>query len=138
MTCFSRSITPLTHIALRAMSFTIADQLLFLPLKDSSSCSKFFDKLLTDHKFGIKSYPPNSAERREIRDFFGLGLHVASRARPTAPKGRREGSAAEAIYLVPKTRSIMAVSEKDLPISLQRFWLRNQSIASSARPSEKS
>src|SRR5213080_2000668 len=41
MTCFSRSITPLTHIALRAMSFTIADQLLFLPLKDSSSCSKF-------------------------------------------------------------------------------------------------
>ncbi len=106
MTCFSRSISPL-NTSRSAMSFTTADQPLFLPLKDSSSCSKFFDELLNDHKFGIESYPPNSAGRRES----GISSDSGSMLRAEPDQLPREGSDST-IYLLPKTRSIMAVSEK--------------------------
>ena len=43
---------------------------------------EFVDELLTDYGFGIEIYPSDSPERREIVDFFGLGRHVVSLARP--------------------------------------------------------
>jgi hypothetical protein len=78
MTCFSRSITPLTHIAVRAMSFTDRGPTLVLAGEGFVKLLEIADELLTDHGFGIEIYPSDSAERREIVDSFGLGLHLAS------------------------------------------------------------
>ena len=48
------------------------------------------DELPADHGFGIEIYPSDSAERREIVDFFGLGRHVASLARVRRYIGLRD------------------------------------------------